>query len=119
MTTTLPPVKPLQFALMYRKEAKPYERPKVGKTWADAPEEGGEQWGDRDMDRFNELPETPTGFVPLRSTFPVVSSRADFLNIQQQRAGFADWFFYPEAIPTEMNPEHCAVCTRIRSDRDL
>lgn len=113
MTATLPPVKPLVFELKYRKIAAPYERPRAGQTWEK------EEWGERDQERFDKLPDAPTGFIPLRGGFPVVSSRADFLNLQQTRAGFADWFFWPETTPSESNPDHCGVCKNMRTDRDL
>lgn len=113
MTTALPPVKPLIFHLKYRKIAAPYQRPKVGQQW------DKEEYGERDQARYDSLPETPPGFLLSNGYFPVVSSRADFLNLQQQRAGFVDYSFWPEAVPTEPDPNHCEICKHIRTDRDL
>lgn len=113
MTGTLPTPKPLTFDLKYRKVATPYERPRVGQQW------DKEEWGEKDEERFAALPDKPLGFIPLTGAWSLVTSRADFLNLQQQRAGFVDWFFWPEATPSEMDPAHCDVCTRIRADRDL
>lgn len=112
MTATVT-VQPLVFELKYRKVAAPYERPRAGQNW------DKEEWGERDEARYATLPSTPAGFTPMKGAFPLISSRADFLNLQQFRAGFIDWFWYPETVPSESDPDHCDVCRNMRADRDL
>lgn len=70
-------------------------------------------------ERRKTLPIVPPGFTQVRGDWPTVSKEADRLNDTQMKSGILDYFFYPEATPTDYDRSHCAMCRRIAAREAL
>jgi hypothetical protein len=97
--TVAEPITPLKFELRHRTEAYSYN--KVTGVYT------------RDRDADAGLPEVPPGFTPMYGTWEEVAAEADRLNAVQTRASYLHHFFFPEAVPAEIDSTHCAACRRI------